>query len=63
MKTKRHNDKNGYNPQTIPLKPNTRYVVSDESKYLFDAVLNKTKGMSRDEILELYNGKFEKVNG
>jgi hypothetical protein len=49
MKTKRYDDKLGYNPKTKTLKPNTRYVVSEESKYLFDAVLNKTKGMSRDE--------------
>jgi len=43
MKTKRQNDKLGYNPETIPLKPNTRYVVSEQSRELWDKFMNSKK--------------------
>lgn len=40
MKIKKHDDKLGYNHKTIPLKPNTRYVVSEQSRELLDAVIS-----------------------
>jgi hypothetical protein len=47
MKTKRHEDKLGYNPDTIPRKPNTRYVVSKQSRALFDKVVGRSKNVKR----------------
>lgn len=66
MKTKRHNDKNGYNPQTVPLKPNTRYVVSEKSRKLWDAVMKGKRCLrdrTLDEKLESLLKDFCKDNG
>ena len=63
MKTKRYDDKLGYNPKTIPLKPNTRYVISEKSKELWDAVVGKKlKTQHVDETCKYDDSLFKTMN-
>jgi hypothetical protein len=61
MRTKRHEDKLGYNPNTIPQKPNTRYVVSEQSRELFEKVVGEKLTMQHVDELSKYDESLFKT--